>query len=85
MPARERADGEEPPPPPPPPSMAVAPPKRMRRGPWFLVGATAVREWPHLGPGASSALSQLASSTGRYTGAGTTHGFLVAAAIKLMN
>lgn len=41
-----------------PPSMAVAPPKRIRRGPKDLVAATAVRVWPHRGPGASSSVSQ---------------------------
>ena len=41
-----------------PPSMAVAPPKRMRRGPWDLVAPTAVRVWPVRGPGASSSVSQ---------------------------
>lgn len=56
-----------------PPSMAVAPPKRMRRGPWVLVGAIAVRVWPQRGPGASSSVSQL-DSTGRYVGAGISHG-----------
>lgn len=44
-----------------PPSMAVAPPNRMRRGPWFLVAATAVRVWPQRGPGSSSSESQQVS------------------------
>ena len=55
-----------------PASMAVAPPKRMSRGPWPLVGATAVREWPHLKPGASSPMPSH-PSTSLYAGAGTTH------------
>lgn len=41
-----------------PPSMAVAPPNSMRRGPWVLVAATAVRVWPQRGPGPSSSVSQ---------------------------
>ena len=55
-----------------PASMAVAPPKRMSRGPWPLVGATAVSEWPHLKPGASSPTPSH-PSTSLYAGAGTTH------------
>jgi hypothetical protein len=37
-----------------PTSMVVASPKRMSRGPWPLMGATIVSEWPHLNPHASS-------------------------------
>lgn len=56
-----------------PPSMAVAPPKRIRRGPWDLEAATAVRVWPQRGPGASSSESQN-ESNGEYVGAGCNHG-----------
>lgn len=58
-----------------PPSIAVAPPNRMRRGPWDLVAATAVRVWPQRGPGASSSESQNESNNGVYDGAGWSHGF----------
>lgn len=55
-----------------PASMAVAPPKRMSRGPCPLVGATTVSEWPHLNPGESSPAPSH-PSTSLYAGAGTTH------------
>jgi hypothetical protein len=34
--------------------MVVAPPERMSRGPWPLMGVTIVSEWPHLNPHVSS-------------------------------